>query len=96
MAKEGVMSRDKWIIDWAPPAAISLVAAGLFFYAIALLLAIFFSKEKDGLGDRLKAWFTAAQAQNLGIPCSAISAFAIRLSFLRRSRLRRMQTAYSI
>jgi hypothetical protein len=58
------------VIEYAPAAAIFLVAVGLIGYAFALLLAAFFSKKPGSLGARLAAWFTAAQAQNLGIPCS--------------------------
>jgi hypothetical protein len=71
------------IIEYAPAAAIFLVAIGLLGYALALVLATFFSKEANSLGGRLAAWFKAAQAQNLGIPCSAISAFAITAVLLK-------------
>jgi hypothetical protein len=74
---------DKVISDVAPAAAIILVAVGLVGYALALLLATFFSGKPASLGARLAGWFTGAPAQNLGIPCAAISAFAITAVLLR-------------
>lgn len=57
--------------------AIAAVVIGLFGYAFALVLAAFFSEAPGSLGARLAYWFTSAPAQNLGIPCAAIAAFAI-------------------
>ena len=65
------------LVEYAPSLAIATVAIGLFGYAVALMLAAFFSGKDGSLGARLSAWFTAYPAQNLGIPCAAISAFAI-------------------
>ena len=65
------------LIEYAPSLAIAAVAVGLLGYAIALALAAFFSGTEGTLGARLSTWFTTAPAQNLGIPCAAISAFAI-------------------
>ena len=65
------------IVEYAPGLAIAAVAIGLFGYAIALMLAAFFSGKEGSLGAQLGAWFTTHPAQNLGIPCAAVSAFAI-------------------
>ena len=65
------------LISYAPDLAILLMAIGLFGYLLALGLAAFFSRKDESLGARLSTWFTAHLAQNLGIPCAAISAFAI-------------------
>ncbi len=65
------------LIEYAPSLAIATVAIGLFGYAIALMLAAFFSGKDGSLGARLATWFTTHPARNLGIPCAAISAFAI-------------------
>jgi hypothetical protein len=35
------------------------------------------------LGARLRAWFEAAPAQNLGLPCAAMASFAIVTILLR-------------
>jgi hypothetical protein len=44
---------------------------------IALALAAFFPDALGGRGAQLASWFTLAAAQNIGLPCAAISAFAI-------------------
>jgi hypothetical protein len=67
----------KKLMEYAPALAIATVAIGLFGYLIALMLAAFFSGTQGSLGARLATWFTSAPAQNLGIPCAAIAAFAI-------------------
>jgi hypothetical protein len=65
------------LIAYAPDVALILVTIGLFGYLVALGLAAFFSRHEGSLGARLAGWFTAHPAQNLGVPCAAISAFAI-------------------
>jgi hypothetical protein len=65
------------LVDYAPSLGIATVAIGLFGYGVALLLAAFFSGKDGTLGARLSTWFTTHPAQNIGIPCAAISAFAI-------------------
>jgi hypothetical protein len=65
------------VIEYAPAIALTLVALGLLGYGIALVLAAFFPKALGGRGAQLATWFTTAPAQNLGLPCAAISAFAI-------------------
>jgi hypothetical protein len=69
------------VIAFAPAIAVVVTAAGLFGYAIALLLAAFFYETP--LGDTLHTWFMESPAANIGIPCSAISAFAIVAVLLR-------------
>jgi hypothetical protein len=73
------------LIVYAPALAVSLVAIGLFLYGLALL-GVFLPKPPingqerrwyHAVGEMLRAWFSGATAQNLGIPCAAISAFAI-------------------
>jgi hypothetical protein len=59
------------------------VGIGLFGYAVALVLAAFFSGYEGSPGARLAYWFTTAPAQNLGIPCAAVAAFAIVASLLK-------------
>jgi hypothetical protein len=73
----------KRLVEYAPGLAIGGVALGLLGYGIALVLAAFFSGEEGGLGKRLAFWFTTAPAQNLGIPCAAISSFAIVAALLK-------------
>jgi hypothetical protein len=68
------------IVKYAPDMAIVLVALGLLGYGVALALAAFGS---GSLSTRLHAWFTLAPAQNIGIPCAAISAFAVVAVLLR-------------
>jgi hypothetical protein len=65
------------LIEFAPTVALGFMALGLSGYSVALILAAFFSSKPDSLGARLARWFTAHPAQNLGMPWSAISAFAI-------------------
>jgi hypothetical protein len=68
-----------YAIKYAPGAAVVLVALGLLGYAVALALAAlatFFSSNENSLGA-LKAWFMTRSTLNIGIPCSAIAAFAI-------------------
>jgi len=67
-------------VECAPGIAIGMVALGLLGYGIALALATFGSGK---LSTRLHAWFTLAPAQNIGIPCAAISAFAVVAVLLR-------------
>lgn len=71
------------IVRYVPDVAITLVALGLFGYAVALALAALCSGTAGSVGARLHAWFTLAPAQNIGVPCTAISAFAIVSVLLR-------------
>jgi hypothetical protein len=65
------------LIDIAPEVALGCVAVGLVGYILALGLATFYMEKERPLGARLACWFTAHPAQNIGIPCAAIAAFAI-------------------
>ena len=65
------------LIEIAPALAIAAVGVGLIVYALAIGLATFYPGGQDSLGGRLRAWFLSAPAQNIGLPCAAISAFAI-------------------
>jgi hypothetical protein len=71
------------MIEYAPGIAMAVVAFGLFGYAIALAMAAFVSGNAESVSARLRTWFTADPAQNIGIPCAAISAFAIVAVLLR-------------
>jgi hypothetical protein len=70
-------------MKYAPALAITIVAIGLAGYVTALILAAFFPGALDGRGAQLAAWFTVAAAQNIGLPCAAISAFAIVAALLK-------------
>lgn len=61
--------------EYAADFAIILMAFGLIGYAVALGLAAFGSNHP--LSARLRKWFMESPAHNIGIPCSAISAFAV-------------------
>ena len=63
--------------DLAIGLAVAFMTLGLLGYAVALLLAAFYSRDPASIGGKLAAWFTAYPAQNLGLPCAAISSFAI-------------------
>jgi TRAP-type C4-dicarboxylate transport system permease small subunit len=65
------------LFEHTPDLGISLAILGVFGYAIALVLAAFFSRNPGSLGAWLRTWFASHPGQNLGIPCSAISAYAI-------------------
>jgi hypothetical protein len=65
------------VIQYAPAIAVTFVGIGLIGYLVALALAVFLPHAFGGVGASLAAWFTSATAQNVGLPCSAISAFAI-------------------
>jgi hypothetical protein len=69
------------IIIFAPALAIIAVTLGLAGYIVALALATFAPNSE--MGKPVRAWFEANAACNLGIPCSAIAAFAIVASLLR-------------
>jgi hypothetical protein len=71
------------LIEYAPSLAIAFVGAGLLGYAVAVALAAFASGAQGTLSARLRGWFETAPAQNLGLPCAAISAFAIVAVLLR-------------
>lgn len=71
------------IVGYAPALAVLLTAAGLLGYAIALFLAAFGSNDPQSLGATMKKWFMDNPAANIGIPCSAIAAFAIVAVLLR-------------
>ncbi len=58
-------------------AAVFFLGAGLLGYLVALVMAAFASDTPGSKGAKLAAWFTAYPAQNLGLPCAAISSFAI-------------------
>ena len=70
------------VVSFAPAIAVFVTAAGLLCYSVALLLAAFFS-ETTGVGAATRKWFLDSPAANIGIPCSAISAFAIVAVLLR-------------
>ena len=70
------------IVGWAPALAIAVTAGGLFVYAFALFAATFVGDEGK-IGAPLRKWFLDNAAANIGIPCSAISAFAIVTVLLR-------------
>jgi hypothetical protein len=71
------------VIQYAPAIAVTMVALGSTGYMVALALAAFFPKALDGRGAQLATSFTLHTAQNIGVPCSAISAFAIVAALLR-------------
>jgi hypothetical protein len=71
------------LIGIAPALTILAVGLGLVGYALALGLAAFGPADQGSLSGRLRAWFRSAPAQNLGLPCAAISAFAIVAILLR-------------
>ena len=75
------------LIEIAPALAIAVVALGVLGYVVALALAAFLPEGQadgpDRLATRLRGWFAAAPAQNLGLPTAAISAFAIVTILLR-------------
>jgi hypothetical protein len=71
------------VIEYAPAVAIAFVGIGLTGYAIALILAAFFSRAVGNRGAQLATWFTSAPAPNIGLPSAAISAFAITEVLLR-------------
>lgn len=73
------------LLEYVPDLGIAVVTIGLFGYAIAIALAAFFSAKEGSLGGRLKTWFTGHPAQNLGIPCAAVSAYAIVAALLKTS-----------
>jgi hypothetical protein len=54
---------------------LTLLVLGLLAYAIALGLAAF--RSETVFGKPIRAWFNSSPACNLGIPCSALAAFAI-------------------
>lgn len=65
------------LIEYAPTLAIAAVGVGLVGYAFAMVLAAFVAGGQDTLAGRLRAWFQTAPAQNIGLPCAAMSAFAL-------------------
>ena len=75
------------LIEIAPALAIAAVAVGVFGYVAALALAAFLpagdANAQNRLAARLRDWFAATPAQNLGLPSAAISAFAIVTILLR-------------
>jgi hypothetical protein len=71
------------LIEIAPALAIAAVGVGLIVYALAMALAAFGPGRQDSLAARLRAWLLSAPAQNIGLPCAAISAFAIVAILLR-------------
>ncbi len=71
------------LIEYAPALAIAAVGFGLLGYAAAMALAAFGQAAQDSLAGRLRAWFQSAPAQNIGLPCAALSAFAIVAILLR-------------
>jgi len=73
------------LLEYAPDFGITLATLGIFGYAIVLALAAFFSGKQDSLGARLRTWLTSHPAQNLGIPCATIAAYAIVAALLKSS-----------
>ncbi len=73
------------MLEYAPDLGIATATIGLFGYAIAVALAAFFSAREGSLGARLRTWLTNHPAQNIGIPCAAVSAYAIVAALLKPS-----------
>ena len=75
------------LIEIAPALATAVVTLGAIGYFVAMALAVILpgrqTPGQETLSVRLRAWFGAAPAQNLGLPCAAISAFAIVTILLR-------------
>ena len=71
------------VVAFAPAIAVVVTALGLLGYAMALFLATFVSDDAKSLGGKMQSWFMGSPAANIGIPCSAISAFAIVAVLLR-------------
>ena len=69
------------IVDYSPAIATVVLVLGLVGYVGALALAAFFSRTETG--GQARVWFDCSPACNLGIPCSAVAAFAIVASLLR-------------
>jgi hypothetical protein len=65
------------VVQYAPAVAVALVGIGIAGYIVALGLATFFPDALGGRGALLAAALTLHTAQNIGVPCAAISAFAI-------------------
>jgi hypothetical protein len=81
----------KKLFEYASDLAIAAVAIGLLGYAIALVLAAFFSAEKGSLGARLADWLTTAPAPRLKIsgylaPQYQLSPSLRRVAHLMRTR----------
>ncbi len=69
------------LIEIAPVLVVALVAVGVIGYLIALALAVYMPARQvansNSVIARIRRWFEVAPAQNLGLPCAAVSAFAI-------------------
>lgn len=63
------------IVSLGPAVGVTLVIAGLVGYLVAFVIAIFFGGT--ALGHDIRAAFASNYAANVGIPCSALAAFAL-------------------
>ncbi|HKE94355.1 MAG TPA: hypothetical protein VKB34_08640 [Povalibacter sp.] len=63
------------IVGLGPAVGVTLCIVGLVGYLLAFVLAVFFSHTS--LGTNIKAAFEGNLAANVGIPCSALAAFAL-------------------
>ena len=75
--------------------AVFFLSVGLLGYAVALVMAAFFSKNPDSNGGKLAAWFTAYPAQNLGLPWAAIASLAI-VAILMKAFAASSDAAYAL
>ena len=75
------------LVEIAPTFAIIIAALGILGYVVALALAVYLpaseTTSKNSIGNKLRTWFEAAPAQNLGLPSAAIAAFVIVTVLLR-------------
>jgi hypothetical protein len=71
------------LVQYAPTLAVAAVGLGIAGYIAALALATFLPDALGGRGAQLAAAFTSHTAQNIGVPCAAVSAFAIVAALLR-------------
>jgi hypothetical protein len=71
------------VAQYASAIAVTTVLVGLIGYMVSLALAAFFPGALGGRGAPFAAAITLHTAQNIGVPCAAISAFAIVAVLLR-------------
>ena len=67
----------EYAADVAVAFAIALVGFGLVGYLACLVVATWWEKKEGSRAKQLSDWFLEHPAQNLGLPCAAISSFAI-------------------
>lgn len=68
---------DQAVFESVTAAMVFIALFAVVVYLGALAMASFLAGKQGSLGGQLRDWFMSAPAMNIGLPCSALGAFAL-------------------